>query len=236
MKRSLALLPFLVSSLATAAVGVTSISTSHQRNGETVVEVNHQPPRQSAGTTTTASREVGAFERIELRSAENLKVTVGPKASVKLTGDSNLLDLISTRTEGGTLIVEAIGSYRVRAPIQVEVEVPSLSALAVEGSSDARVTGLSGEKFSLAIDGSGNVEVSGSVNKLEVELSGSGDARLSNLSARSVRAELNGSGNISLDASESLTAELNGSGNIAYRRGLKQVKSSINGSGWLREF
>lgn len=200
-------------------------------SGASTVIVDGQPPRQGSARITEIVRELPAFERIELRSAEPLWVRRGPVPRLRLIGDDNLLELIATEVRGGTLVVEARGSYRARQPLRIEVELPSLSALSVPGGANAVLEALDPEHFQLVIDGSSTVEATGQVQRLEIELNGSGDARLAGVRAGQVKAELNGSGNIEVQATGDLLAELNGSGDIVYSGDPDELRVQVNGSG-----
>ena len=218
----------LLSVLAWAGASQVDI---HRLAGELVVHVDHRPVQVGSGKPASVERTLPAFERIALRSAENVEVRVGGKHSVKVSGDDNLLELVETRVEGDTLVIESRGSYRTKTPLLVEVQLPRLRHFALDGSADARLSGIRGERLGVELNGSGDIEASGEVDELEVEVNGSGDADLGSLWAKHVEAELNGSGDIDVAASEELRAEINGSGDIRYRGAPAKLRSEVNGSG-----
>ncbi len=224
-----ALLACLAASAAQARHGI------FDKLAGTTVTLNGQPPREGSGTTGTVTRTPPRFTKIELRSAERLKVTRGDVVSVKISGDDNLLELIGTDVRGETLIIETRGSYRTRKSILVEIVMPKLGALTIAGSGDAVIDALDPNSFKLDVDGSGNVVATGAVDALKVEINGSGNADLPGVSAKRVEAEVNGSGNISVGAVEALDAEINGSGDIVYQGEPKSLKTWVNGSGSVRK-
>lgn len=221
----------LVLAAGTACAEGTSISTS-SRGVE--VRLRNEKPLEGNGEIVTVRRELPAFRRVALESAENLVVRIAPAASTQLTGDQNLLDRIGTRVQGDTLIVKATGSYRARRPILVEITLPALDAVAIEGSANARIEGLEADRFEVEISGSGDVEASGRATAVQVELDGSGNASLRALAARRAEVEINGSGNVTVQVSEKLEAEINGSGDIRYAGDPPQVKAEVNGSGRVK--
>lgn len=233
MNRSLATLALSALFLAGVAVHADSVNISTSNRG-VEVRMHNEKPLEGNGEIVTVRRELPAFRRIELESAENLVVRIAPSASTQLTGDRNLLDRIGTRVQGDTLIVKATGSYRTRSPILVEVAVPALDAVAIEGSANARIGGLDAERFKVEISGSGDVEASGRAKALEVELDGSGNAALRALATQRAEVEINGSGNVTVQVSERLQAEINGSGDIRYAGHPPEVKAAVNGSGKVR--
>lgn len=222
----------LVSGLSWAAVASLDVE---RLAGGVMVRVNDQPVRAGSGKPASAVRDAGKpFDRIVLRSAENLDVKVGPKAAITVHGDDNLLELIETRIDGGRLVVESRGSYRSSSPLRVEVQLPALRAFTLEGSADARLVGLSGKELEIELNGSGNITASGGVESLDVDLNGSGNANLGDLKATRVEADLNGSGDIVVAAREALEAEINGSGDIRYHGSPARLRTEINGSGGVR--
>lgn len=219
----------LVSCLSWAAVANLDIE---KLAGSVLVRVNDLPVRAGSGKPASVVRDASkAFDRIVLRSAENLDVKIGPEASITLHGDDNLLELVETRIDGGRLMIESRGSYRSRTPLRVEVQLPALRAFTLEGSADARLAGLSGKELEIELNGSGDVTASGSVENLDVDLNGSGNLSLRELKALRVEADLNGSGDIIVAASEALEAELNGSGDIRYHGSPAKLRTEVNGSG-----
>lgn len=219
----------LVSCLSWAAVANLDVE---KLAGSVLVRIDDLPVRAGSGTAASVARAADKpFDRIVLRSAENLDVTVGPKAAITVHGDDNLLELIETRIDGGRLVIQSRGSYRSKAPLRVEVQLPSLHAFTLEGSADARIVGVSGKALEIELNGSGNITASGSVENLDVDLNGSGNASLGELKAVSVEADLNGSGDIVVAARDALEAELNGSGDIRYRGAPTKLRMEINGSG-----
>lgn len=218
----------IVSCLSWAAVSQIDVD---KWAGSVMVHIDGKPMRAGSGKAATVERQTGDFDRIVLRSAEDLEVQIGPRLQVKVSGDDNLLDLIETRVEGGRLVIDSHGSYRTKTPLRVQVQLPVLNEFVLEGSADANLIGLAGTRFKLELDGSGTIRASGKVDDLEVEVNGSGDALLAGLQARSAEADLNGSGDIELAALASLHAQINGSGDIRYHGTPTKLHTAVNGSG-----
>lgn len=204
------------------------------------------------GNKVTQPRQATGFLRVELRGPLDVRVTEGPAPSVSVTIDQNLQPLVTTEVRGDTLVVDAQRSLRYRGTGQVEVTVPELRALAIEGSGDARVkaaaaprdvalrisgsgdVGWSGQagKLVVRIHGSGDVTLEGQAAELDAAVDGSGDVGARGLRARSARLTVNGSGDLSatLDGGE-LRAELNGSGDIVWYGQATVKEVQANGSG-----
>ena len=187
-----------------------------------------------SGVAATQVREVGEFRGIELLGATDLRLQVGGERSVRVTCDDNLIERLETRVENGVLKIGfGPGRYQVRTDALVEIGVPSLDSLSLQGSGDASLSGVHGERFTLAVSGSGDVRAQGEVEELHASVSGSGDLSLYELCARRVHASISGSGDIEVCALEGLYANLSGSGDIRCR-GNVPIESQTSGSGSVR--
>jgi hypothetical protein len=187
---------------------------------------------QGSGVPATQTREVAAFDSVELAGANNVVIRVGGRQSVVVTADDNLLDRVTTKVKSGALVIgNTPGSITTVSPMSVEVTVPSLHALALTGSGNVLVRGIKTERLTATLSGSGNLFGSGSATSLDVTVSGSGNARLTQLVAKDVHAVVSGVGAISVTATTSLDASVPGSGTIVYAGNPQQVAKSVTGSG-----
>jgi hypothetical protein len=187
---------------------------------------------QGSGVQITESRAVPAFGSVELAGSNNVFIRVGEERSVRVSGDDNLTDRVTTGVDAATLVIGSKpGSYSTSSPMRVEVSVPSLRDLTLSGSGNVLVTGLDGQRFTVTISGSGVVRASGTTDKLDATISGSGQAELGGLEASAVRAVVSGSGEIVVTATTSLDASVPGSGSILYGGNPVVVTKSVTGSG-----
>ena len=184
-----------------------------------------------SGQIQSETRSVGSFDAIELDDSTDIDVRIGEPASVVVEADDNILPLILTDTRGSTLVIHSKGSYRSHRGPQVHIVTPALRKLAIQGSGDARLSGIREDALRLSISGSGDITASGSAHELSVAINGSGDARLDALDVRRATVSVNGSGDVSLNVTEALDAVVNGSGDVRYHGDPPRVSSRVNGSG-----
>jgi hypothetical protein len=97
-----------------------------------------------SGNIVTETREVEAFDRIEVSSGIAVEITVDPAAPAGVTSiyDDNLQDKILTEVDGDTLVIEVRGN--VIAPgsgRMVKVEMPVLIGLFADGGATVDGTG-----------------------------------------------------------------------------------------------
>lgn len=189
-----------------------------------------------SGVMRSESRSLPAFDAIALLSPVDVHFVRAATVAVELRGDDNILPAIETRVvqRDGVSTLE-VGMRRntsisTRNALTLEVRAPSLKAMTIEGSGDARLEQLEGEALSIAIRGSGDVVASGRVGKLAVSISGSGDVDARELEAQDASVAIKGSGDATVHARKSLVASIAGSGDVAYR-GDPAVTSQVAGSG-----
>jgi len=187
---------------------------------------------EGSGVAATQTRDVAAFQGVELAGGNKVVVHVGGEQSVVVKADDNLLDHVTTEVESGTLVIgNRPGGMTTKSPMSVEVTIPTLTALTLAGGGNIVVTGIEAESLTVTLSGSGNVTGSGVATSLDVTLDGSGNVWFTRVVSDTVQAVLGGSGNIFVTATKSLDASVPGSGTITYAGNPQDVTKSVTGSG-----
>lgn len=188
-----------------------------------------------SGDVVTQTREVGEFDRIRSSGSFEVHVVVGQSQQVTISFDDNLIDLVTTEVKGRTLRLESEGSFSSHKSCRVEISVPSLEMVALSGSGDVVVEGLTGEQFEYEISGSGEATLIGTVEEVNIEVSGSGDVDARELKAKRAYVAIAGSGDVAVWAEELLDGDIAGSGDIAYYGNPSKVNKNVAGSGDIRK-
>jgi len=208
----------------------------------------------SQSNASTQSRDLKNFSAISLSIPADVTVKQGD-FSFSINSTPEILEKIKTDVKNGELVIRFENTYNnnIHDPIKIEISMPSLVALEVNGSGEINSSSsFTGESLNLEINGSGKIKLSeltydsfaatingsgrvlelkGSGGEVKMHVNGSGEINAPGLSGKNVKCEVTGSGNISVSASETLTAEITGSGDIRYG-GSPTVKSvNISGSG-----
>jgi len=192
------------------------------------------PGGTGSGVAARQARSLPPFTGVELAGENNVVVRVGVRQSVIVHADSNLLRRVTTRVRSGRLVIGTTpGNLSAKTPMFVEVSLPSLDGLRLQGDGNISVTGINSRNLTVALPGSGNVDATGTTTKLDVTISGEGTALLRQLIARDAKAALSGDGSIMLTATHSLTARVSGSGTILYGGAPLQVTQRVTGSGTI---
>src|SRR5258707_379800 len=88
-----------------------------------------------SGTIKEETRQVGDFSGVSVGSGIRATVSIGPKTSVVLTGDDNLLSMIKVEVVNGKLTarVEDHGGISPTQPIRLTVVTPHLTTAEASG-------------------------------------------------------------------------------------------------------
>jgi len=197
-------------------------------------------------------RDVDAFTKVSLEGSMDVEIQVGPKQSVKVIADSDIIDKLRTRVVAGELEIDLKrGEYYRIKKMQVIITVPSLEKANLQGSGDMMIEGVKRETFDVGVRGSGdlivedtevtNVQVdlkgsgdivlSGSCDAIHVELQGSGDVRARKMKCKSADVSVRGSGDVDLFASEIADLTVYGSGDIVVAGKPDKISQRVRGSG-----
>jgi hypothetical protein len=181
------------------------------------------------------TRPVAPFEAIELSGNADLYVQVGAPLGLTVKGSAAEIQGLSTEVRDGTLYIHwarPVGASWWEST-DVSVTVPALAEVRVTDSADARLVGLAGGELRLWQSGSGDVDASGWVDRLEADLSGSGDLHCGQLAARAAKVQLSGSGDAVVRADEEVDVEVTGSGDIDLRGNpavARQIRYTTSGA------
>jgi hypothetical protein len=184
------------------------------------------------GTRTSQTRDVEPFTRVDNRDSVDVRLTVGEPLSVRVRAGEEVIDDVRTEVRDGTLEVSFDHSGWGGNDVVVEAAVPELTGVVVDGSGDVEASGIDGGDLDVVSDGSGEVTLEGTVERLALDVDGSGDADLAGLDAREAHVFVSGSGEADVSAVERLAVEVDGSGDVRYH-GDPELTQQIDGSGEL---
>jgi hypothetical protein len=216
-------------------------------NGETI---------NGSGVARTESREVSGFHSISVGIDAKVELRQGAAEGVTITGDDNIVPLVETVVENGSLKIRWGGdrnySTRYKA-LAIVVKLKSIDGIrlggsgsihaerlktgtlkaAVAGSGDIVLDALDADSLEGSIAGSGTLKAAGRADALEFTLAGSGDLVAPKLETRRVSISVQGSADAVVWATETLTVTVAGSGDVTYY-GKPQVTKTVAGSGSVR--
>ncbi|PWF48340.1 GIN domain-containing protein [Massilia glaciei] len=169
----------------------------------------------------TETRVVDArVTRVKLDGVVNLRVRQGAVASLVLNGDKRWVGNTTTAQSGDTLVIEMTDTDHIRVGrnshigIRAELTLPALRAVSSESLGWTEVSGFSGERLSLELDGAGGMKV--------------------NCQYRIVDATLGGLGSLNIEGNnEGIDLDLQGAGFVILSGRSKWLKANVSGLGGL---
>jgi hypothetical protein len=193
--------------------------------------------------------EVEPFTAIAVSGPIDVVLEQGGEQLVYVTAPEEYLEVLETQVRHGQWSI-GTGMCSPSERIQVRIRLPELKGVTNNGP--GTVTGRStwmGEELKITSNGSGSIELSCDVERLDTRINGSGMVELhgttrtfngrtngsgllraSGLSTGQAQVRINGSGDMQLTVVEDLDVRINGSGSVYYL-GRPRISSSVNGSG-----
>jgi hypothetical protein len=217
----------------------------------------HAQAATGSGNARTETRDVSGYSAVAMRGDIDVVVRQGAKEAVQVSTDDNLLPLLETVVENGSLRIQwkRGESIHTRTKTLVTVDVVKLTAvslsgsgdlkvaplktpslaLAISGSSDAKLDQIETGELKISISGSGDVVASGKATKLEISIAGSGDVQARGLESDDASVSIAGSGDAKLTARKTLAVSIAGSGDVEYGGTAVLAKGRVAGSGSIRQ-
>lgn len=188
------------------------------------------------GPAVSERRDVGPFDAISLEGAAKLEIKIGEPLSVQISGNEKTVARTETNVSGNTLRIKNRArdwTMRGNARLTVQITLPELHSLEVEGGNDVSLAGLHGGDTAIKAAGATNITADGQLDELTVRLAGAGHADLSKLLVADAKVTVDGVGSVIVSPRESLDATMNGVGAIFYTGSPSKVNTRMNGLGTI---
>lgn len=203
-----------------------------------------------SGRIVAEKRSVPAFQGIDLMGSATVYLKQGPKQTLEVRTDDNLMRLLETSVINDTLRIGFRQSVARYSKCEIRITAPQIKYINVSGSgviqgqnklhapavsinisgSGALVLDLEARQVSIRIAGSGNGEIAGKAAELTAQISGSGGLSAFAFPVPRADVAISGSGTGKINVTEILTARISGSGTVEYR-GNPLVNAFTSGSG-----
>ena len=169
------------------------------------------------GNFVSEIRELSKFKAIEIAIGyDKIIVNCDGEPSLHISGDENILPLITTRISKGILRIESDSTFETKADSEIIINVKSLKEFTFDGVGETVIQNVNSEKFTCKINGVGSCDLNGKVKSFNIYVNGVGSVNAKQLIADDVVASLNGVGSVKLYAKNSLNASVNGIGGLTY--------------------
>jgi hypothetical protein len=204
----------------------------------------------------TEQRDLGEFNRINMRGIGKMTITQGKEQSVVIEGDKIAVSRISTNVSDGKLVIDVGRDWveKISAgfdflssnDIRINITLKELTELEITGAADIeakdiktktfdlkligasniKLPGFQADRLKAEIPGAGKITVDGKVKDQSVTLAGAGNFNGYKLESDNAKVVLSGVGSAQLWVKKELDVTIAGVGSIEYY-GSPTVKQSI---------
>jgi hypothetical protein len=193
-----------------------------------------------ADDTVRETRKVDArVSKVHLGGVVRLTLRQGPPSLV-VSGERRYVAKIRTTQDGDTLTIdmEGVNHMNGKAELRAEMSVPNLQEFVSEGVGMSEVSGFSGDRVRLALDGAGEVRFTGQYRNVDAHLGGVGGLTINPGQAERIELDLGGAGQITVAGqTRVLRAHLGGIGGLdAQQLRADTVDLDMNGLGGASVF
>ena len=204
------------------------------------------------GVVGEETRDISGFTGVVSEGEFDVFIVPDSEFSVRLEADENLIQYISTRISGNTLILDQGTRKCLRSdnPIRITVYMPHVEYLNLTGSGMITGDNIESDKLRVELTGSGLIDLRGlnlglldalitgsgemifwgNATDADLDITGSGMIKAFHLESVNCIANISGSGNMEINVEKQLNAFISGSGSIYYQ-GIPSVSATITGSG-----
>ncbi|HEU4729577.1 MAG TPA: head GIN domain-containing protein [Kofleriaceae bacterium] len=176
---------------------------------------------------------MAVFHDVAIAGAVDADVAIAAEPHLEISGDDNLVPLVTTEVASGRLQIDTRKHVRPSLPLVAHIAAPQVSRIEISGSSHVVLHGLQADRLAIDVSGSGTFRGDGAVHQLAIEITGSGDLALDQLAAERASVKVLGSGNVSIAVSQALEVHITGSGTVTYQGNPSELKQDVTGSGHL---
>lgn len=183
-----------------------------------------------SGKLLKETRNVGSFNSISTEGAFDIEVVCQKPQNVEISGDDNILPLVTTEVSNNVLHVRNLSNYSTSQPLTLRISTPELVGIHSSGAGTIEVSGLKNDRFEIDVNGAPTIKASGETKVLKIDTNGAGNVDTYKLRAARVEVESKGVSGVEVYAAEQLDVTVSGPSHVTYR-GNPVVNKTVHGPG-----
>jgi hypothetical protein len=191
------------------------------------------PGMRGNGHIKTEERPVGAFAAVDAGGAFQIEWQNGPPA-LRITTDENLLPYIDNDVSSDTLHLRTREHVWPTHGIKVVISSPTRAGAKIRGAVKLIVNQLSGSTFAVESQGASEVSLSGSIDRLLVDMTGASQLAADGLQTKTAEISTTGAGDADVAVSDTLKVVITGAGKVTYSGNPATIQKHITGAGSIR--
>ena len=168
-----------------------------------------------SGPVNTEVRSVDPFTIIEAGQGLELEVHIGPAQDVQVRAQSNVLPLIATTSEAGTLRITVTGQLAPGTEVMVAIVVPNLDGIVLSGGSNGTVNGLTSSALTATLSGGSVLTAVGLAETATINVSGGSRAQLRQLAVTTMIVDATGGSVVEAQVSAEVRGSASGGARVS---------------------
>jgi len=188
-----------------------------------------------SGIGKTEKRSVTSFDSLDVGCPGSFQVLSQGQESLEISGDDNIIPLITTEVKNHTLYIRSSETYAPKDKLQIVISIPDVKRFVFAGAGDANLANVKNDRMEIVMSGAGSVTASGETKEADITLSGAGSVDAKNLHAVNARVNSTGVGTVDIYATGQLDASAVGVGEVNYYGSPKVVNRKAVGIGSINE-
>lgn len=169
-----------------------------------------------SGNMSAEDRNVSGFHGIDVGGVYQVEITAQKEYSVRIEADDNLLPLIKTEVDGGTLKIESERRISPKSKIRIIIGAPNIDNLEVSGVANVTLNDLKNSDLTIDSSGASKIKLTGETAKLTIDVSGATKIDAENLTTGNANIDASGACNVTVHVSGELKADASGASRIIY--------------------
>ena len=193
------------------------------------------PNLKGSGIVKTEKRSLASFDSIDANYVGSIQVRSQGQDSLEISGDDNIIPLITTEVKNGTLYIRPTKGYNPQQKLQIIISTPDLKKFVFDGVGKANLSNVNNDRLEIVVNGVGDFSASGETKEADITLSGVGSLDAKNLHTVNAKVNSTGVGNVDIYVTGQLDAQASGVGKINYYGSPKIVNRQTEGIGKINE-
>jgi hypothetical protein len=194
--------------LAAAALSFAGCGKVVMDNNTSTTTIGSAPYIEGSGTVTTETRQLDGFHAVSVTDGMTVFVKLGDAPSVDVTADDNLVGMISTGVQNGTLLVTVDGSLTTHNQMRVDVTTATpIDSVAQDGGSTVDIEDFSADAAVVSVSGGSTLRAGGKIATLQLRTQGGSTADMRNLKTTVATVSVDTGSTALVNVSESITGQ-----------------------------
>src|SRR5436190_21117489 len=110
-----------------------------------------------SGVEKTEKRSLASFDSLDVSCPGSVRVTAQGIGSLEITGDDNIVPLITTEVRNNTLYIRSTETYSPKKTLQIVISTPDLKKFVFSGAGEAHLANIKNDRIEISLSGAGSV-------------------------------------------------------------------------------